>query len=283
MSFYIDRDKLSALLKDFYVLTGLRIAVFDDSFNELACYPNQHCRFCRTLRQSEQAREKCAVCDKEACLRCRKERKRITYRCHAGLIESVSPICHESTVIGYVMVGQTLPSEDKGRSWNEHAQYLEQFGLPMEELESAYMHVKVLSKETIEAATHIMEACSGFLYLSRMIVLRDDSIAGQLERFIVDNLDSDLSVDNLCHTFGISKTKLYEIAATSYGRGIAEHVRTLRLDKACILLSETDKRISRVATLCGFDDYNYFTKVFKLHYGLPPREFRKSKAKKNRE
>ena len=39
-----------------------------------------------------------------------------------------------------------------------------------------------------------------------------------------------------------------------------------RLQKAAQLLVNTENNIQEIATDCGFDDNNYFSKLFKRHY-----------------
>ncbi len=79
--------------------------------------------------------------------------------------------------------------------------------------------------------------------------------------------------------FSLSRTRLYELAASAYHCPIAEHIRTLRIEKARELLCDTDKKISDIAMLCGFSDYVYFTKLFKrLNGSMTPRAYRKAQA-----
>ena len=109
-----------------------------------------------------------------------------------------------------------------------------------------------------------------------MIVLSEDSLARRLDDYLQKNLSGDLGTESLCRALGIGKTRLYELSRRSYGRGIAEHVRALRIERARELLSGEKEKISEIAAQCGFSDYNYFTKVFKAHTGLTPRDYRKN-------
>ena len=58
---------------------------------------------------------------------------------------------------------------------------------------------------------------------------------------------------------------------------IKEFIQGLRLRKAAILLlNSEDKNISEIAYEVGFNDPNYFGKVFKTHYGMSPSEYIKN-------
>lgn len=82
---------------------------------------------------------------------------------------------------------------------------------------------------------------------------------------------------HIAKQFHIGKTKLYEIAKESYGMGIAEYIRKLRIEKAKLLLKEQpDLSLTEISAQCGFSDYNYFITVFKREVGVPPRSYGKN-------
>jgi two-component system response regulator YesN len=49
------------------------------------------------------------------------------------------------------------------------------------------------------------------------------------------------------------------------------------LQQAKILLKNSEKAISEIAEAVGFNDYNYFSRIFKKYYGISPRDYRKQK------
>ena len=48
---------------------------------------------------------------------------------------------------------------------------------------------------------------------------------------------------------------------------------TLRLDRAKVLLRESDMNVAEIANEVGYRDANYFSKVFRKHTGWSPTEF----------
>lgn len=54
-----------------------------------------------------------------------------------------------------------------------------------------------------------------------------------------------------------------------------EYLNLLRIDKGCCLLKETDLPISRIAELCGFNSFSYFSKKFKKTTGTTPAAYRR--------
>lgn len=58
-------------------------------------------------------------------------------------------------------------------------------------------------------------------------------------------------------------------------RPITQYLIEFRLEKAKeALASRADAKIAAVAEECGFNDYPYFSKVFKKHYGVSPLEYK---------
>ncbi|MDQ0455619.1 AraC family transcriptional regulator [Rhizobium paknamense] len=95
--------------------------------------------------------------------------------------------------------------------------------------------------------------------------------------YIEDNIDQRLSVSDLAKVAGLSRAHFSRIFAASEGLPPAEFVLQKRLRRAARLLTKNaDIPIKEVSALCGFDDPNYFSKVFRRLYGTNPSDFRTS-------
>ncbi len=282
MRFFIDKERLQKLLKDFYTITKIRIVVFDESFCEVASYPNHHSKYCELLRQDQEALKKCSLCDKEACEKSKRLKQTVIYQCYAGLTEAVTPIQQGDITVGYIMFGQLLRTDNKDRMWEKIYAMVSEFSVDQERLKYLFFSKDVITGEMISSVASIMQACAGYLYLSKVVSTQKDSVEARIDSYIRENISQALSVSKLCDVFGLTKTRLYEISEYSYGEGIAEHIRKLRVAKAKKLMEETEKKISEIAEECGIPDYNYFTKIFKrMNQGITPREYRKRLKMKN--
>jgi ligand-binding sensor domain-containing protein/signal transduction histidine kinase/AraC-like DNA-binding protein len=94
-----------------------------------------------------------------------------------------------------------------------------------------------------------------------------------------DMSDSDLNIDNLCQKMGMSRTKLYHKIKLSTGMPISDFIRTLRLKKAASLLLKDDVTIAEAMYQVGIHTHSYFTKAFKIEYGVTPSQFIKQNKK----
>lgn len=272
-----DLTKLNALLKDFYTLTHIRITVFDETFRELAAYPEQIAPFCRIIRTDSHAALNCKMCDRHACETAAGRRTAYTYRCHAGLTESIVPLYQSSLLIGYLFFGHVFPYETHEDGWESIEALCKPYHLDMDALKAACQELPLISKDFITSASHIMQAVASYLCLERMVILRQKDLPVQIDEYLSAHFTDEIDTSSLCEYFGIGKTTLYEISKQNYGVGIAEHIRFLRIEKAKTLLTEYPQmRISEIASACGFNDYNYFITVFKKLVGIPPKQYRKS-------
>lgn len=97
----------------------------------------------------------------------------------------------------------------------------------------------------------------------------------QVLSHIDSHLDKNLSVNELAAVAGLSRAHFSRIFAANEGVPPAEFVLQKRLRRAAKLLTTAaNMPIKEVSVLCGFEDPNYFSKVFRRLYGINPSEFR---------
>lgn len=87
------------------------------------------------------------------------------------------------------------------------------------------------------------------------------------------------TLEDLAQRAGLSRTALAERFRASLGDTPLNHLRTLRMQAAMRLLSETTRTLEQVAQAVGYQDAFSFSKVFKRTTGLTPRAFRQQDAR----
>ena len=132
-----DLEKLQELLKDFYMLTRIRIMVYNADFEELCSYPEQRAPICQMIRCNLQADEACMRCDKEACLIASQLNESYIYTCHAGLTEAISALRVNSVIVGYLSFGHLFPYDSYEEGWVQIWNQVAKYGLDKEKLEQA--------------------------------------------------------------------------------------------------------------------------------------------------
>lgn len=271
----INTEKLNELMADFYLLTNIRMAIFDGDFQEIACYPPELCDFCRIIKSNPAAKSQCNQSDRESCQICKSTRSIYTYQCHAGLLETVAPLKYDHSVIGYVMFGQILENKNDSVSSEQIRAKAEEYHINPEELLPAFQKLKHFSTTQIKAVSKILEACASYLWLEELISLDKNNLAIRIDQYITQNLSGNLAVEKMCEDLQISRSTLYQVFRQTYNIGIAEYVRNKRINLAKHLLKTTNYQISLISQLVGIPDYNHFTKIFKKQVSMTPRDYRK--------
>lgn len=87
--------------------------------------------------------------------------------------------------------------------------------------------------------------------------------------------DQTFGVVQLCRIAGMSNTQLNRKLKALIGSTPSRFIRQIRLRKAKELLENPDLNISEIAYQVGFNDPNYFTRLFSEEYGNPPSGTRK--------
>lgn len=111
----------------------------------------------------------------------------------------------------------------------------------------------------------------------------DEKFLTGLVKYIRQNISSpDLSVEALSREMEMSRVWLYRKILMLTGKSPVEFIRAIRLQKAVLLLGNSQMSIGRIASEVGFDNPHYFSRVFKKEYNILPSAYihfaRKTKA-----
>lgn len=271
----IDFEKLYELMQAFYSLTSIKIIIFDEEHRIVCSYPAEDCDFCKMMKHFPHTSQKCTDNDLKVFNECKKSGKLMLYNCHAGLVEGCAPLKQNDTVIGYIMFGQISDLPDRDALFQNIATVCCKNELKKKDFLKAAKSIKLKTYDNIMAATKIFEACISYIILNEMLMPEQDKMMIESEKYIENNLH-EVTVESLYRHLNVSRTALYDLFQKKTGQGVAAFIRTKQFEKAKQLLKESDIPIKDIASICGFYDYNYFSRVFKKRYGISPRTIRKS-------
>ncbi|MBO7150087.1 MAG: PocR ligand-binding domain-containing protein [Clostridia bacterium] len=266
-------EKLDELLLDFYRLTGLTISVWDNNMNQLSFQPKQMCKFCKKIKSNKRGKERCYISDKELFSKCAKTGKVETHRCHAGLIDTAIPIRFNDAVLGYLIFGQAVDGNETDIE-NKIKKLGLDLGMDHNELKDLYNELKPYDAQKIQSAGNILKTAARYLWLSDYIEIGYNTLASQIDDYIKSNLTEKLSLQKICTDLGLSKNKLYEISNKQFNMPIGSYISHLRVLEAKNLLTSTSLSVREISEQVGFDDYNYFIKLFKNNVGTTPLKYR---------
>ena len=96
-------------------------------------------------------------------------------------------------------------------------------------------------------------------------------------QYIETHLSQTISVDALCQLSGISRKHFVRLFSKDTGKTVKQYVAHSRCERAAELLKNSQLPVHEISTYVGYEDSNYFTKVFKSIMGVSPQEYRKAK------
>lgn len=86
--------------------------------------------------------------------------------------------------------------------------------------------------------------------------------------------DRDLSPAAVSEQLRVNPAYLSRLFKSQVDQNISDYISQKRLKRACALLDHSVYTVKEIAALCGYDNYNYFFRVFKKHVGITPKEYR---------
>lgn len=277
MNVLFDYDHLRRLLTNLYTLTGIYANILNLSGKDLQIKP-EHTPFCQLINSTPEGHARCEGCDAEAGKRCSESRKAHSYRCHAGLCETILPIYSgEKTIIAYILFGQLLMDDvPVQQQWEETVRTLDWYPGDLEELKRAFFQFRQHSAQEIRAYAELLEVMASYINLQGIIRTAEYSDLQKLETYLSQHYMEKLSLATISADLGIGRTKLCTLAKQLSGGNTLSHmIAQRRVDAAKLLLSHSSAPISAVAEAVGISDYNYFSKVFRSFTGMTPTAFRK--------
>lgn len=93
-------------------------------------------------------------------------------------------------------------------------------------------------------------------------------------QYIDSNLTNpQLSVEDLSRRMGMSRGSLYSKILEVTGETPVEFIRSIKLDRAAVLLEKSDMNVAQVSYSVGFSTPNYFSRAFRIRFNMLPSEY----------
>ena len=106
--------------------------------------------------------------------------------------------------------------------------------------------------------------------------LPDNHIVLQAIQYISAHYMENINLADIANEAYISRNYLCSIFKKEMGETLMEYLTKYRIDQAKYLISAKKYKIYEVAKMVGYQDYAYFTQIFKKHTGVKPSEYESS-------
>ena len=90
--------------------------------------------------------------------------------------------------------------------------------------------------------------------------------------------DTDFSVESFIRHMGMSRSRMHRKLKALTAQSTSEFIRTIRLKRAATLLEKSQLPVEEISYAVGFSSTAYFSKCFRIQFGVPPTEYARTHA-----
>ncbi len=101
-----------------------------------------------------------------------------------------------------------------------------------------------------------------------------DSLVDAAIHYMTENIERRLSLDSLAKYMGYSASHFSSVFRRATGESPLHYFNRLKMERACLLLSNTTMQINQICHKVGIDDCYYFSRLFSQTTGLSPKAYR---------
>jgi AraC-like DNA-binding protein/ligand-binding sensor protein len=243
--------------------------------------------YCMMIKSDKSLWDKCQGMKKPIAEKCRTQKRTFYGMCHAGVEEYILPIVCNDQVIGTLNAGVY---RSHGKAGQRLVKKIAQ-DFPLDEATLMEHYYSSLSENTPDmekinsllgiAAEYISKIYYDFslAYPELLNNIRfnssEDNILSHTLAYIKRNYKEQISVLEIADFCHCSVSYINHIFKKKMKVNINLYINRLRVEDAKAYLKGTDLPVKIISSNLGFNDSNYFSKVFSEIYGKSPIQYRK--------
>lgn len=131
--------------------------------------------------------------------------------------------------------------------------------------------------DTLTEKSALLEILRIFLdnvNLDKILPINKDHFMSKMDHYIKQHLHSEISLNELADLVHLHPNYFIKYFKKHFSVTPIEYVNAIRLQTATHLLrNQSDRSIQRIAHDVGFNDYRYFSRIFKKKYGVSPSQY----------
>ncbi|CAN7259685.1 helix-turn-helix domain-containing protein [Paenibacillus sp. LjRoot153] len=257
-------------------------------FMVLSPYHYHNNPFCNYVKKFEATFQACSRNKKVLCRMCTRSTTPLYGSCYMGIEELRFPIHWKGRLIAFLCVGQfssdfeaatkrlETQAAKYGLNANELKQRFHATTRPLDlNLGALHAHIGMLTQYLILLYENfLLNTHHGQSMDQRAEAHQQSFIVNRTLHYIKDNFTYPITLSALAGISFCSETYLSHLFKETIGSTITEYINQLRIQKSKSLLDITTYSITHIAHQCGFNDSNYFSRVFRQHTGMSPKQYR---------
>jgi AraC-type DNA-binding domain-containing proteins len=285
LNFIQDRYNIHICIKDFCGFIPINKEL-DGVMRPFLAHTNP---FCMYIKQDKDKYFDCLSMIRKMYNKCDRLKSNCFGMCHAGLGEYVVPISDGETLFGSINIGffpvgkerssyrikkvcqssEILDTDTALKLYNKHIRVptiSPDELLPMIEVVAEYLALTYANVQ----ATHSVSQIGKKHYNSS-----EDTVISHAIEYIRQNYNTKIGVSEIAEFCHCSESYISHIFKRRTGVNINTYINKTRVEFSKHYLITTNDSMSDISINIGFNDPNYFSRVFTELIGCPPSEFRR--------
>lgn len=266
---------ITKLLSSLSLLIKTNISIFDDDFvssdaRNLNVFP-----FCSLIKND--VRTKCASTDKSVIERMKKQDAGFFYYCHFGLVEMILKFNVDAKSSFYILIGPFRDIKKYQENIKHIEEYCDLFKKDKKIIIKKYKDIPRFTLDKYNAIVDMITIIANYAKTTKLISSKNNFLENELNAYIDEHLQDKIKVEDICKKFFLSSKQLERIVKLYATTTPKKYILKYKINKAYHDIKFSDDSFSNIAEKYGFDDYNYFVRIFKKYKGIVPSKLRKIK------
>lgn len=267
-----NRSIVNKMLSSFSNIIRTNICVYDDNF-EFQNIQNEYNKSC-CYYINPAIQPKCSHSDCSALKKANELNTPFHYSCHFGFTEIMIPYTLNSKEKIYVLIGPFRNKETDAEMMNRIKDYCSLLKIDSSEAINKYLETPYFSEQSYKSIVDMIDVVIDYSQKNKFISIKENFISDELDPYLEENISKNMLNSEIATHFYFTNKQLEYIVKKQTGMTPKKYILSYKMDVAKKMLVSTDKPLQAIAVCVGFDDYNYFIKVFKSFSQMTPSKYR---------
>lgn len=246
-----------------------------------------YCHFCNAAKTTSKGLSMCLNNKRKSIQKALYLKKQYSGTCYLGISEIVTPVFIDTTPVCIIYIGNMVIHGHQTTLKSQIQSQCTMTGVNPQLLQQQLPHLAHVSPKTFQdyhELANILESTIQ-LYLTQTVqqkapsLLSNDAdkthwIVNQTLDYIHQFYYSNLNLEDIAGLYFINPQYLSKLFTKQMGLSFTHYVNQVRIDHAKELLTLTQKSVTEIATLVGFNNITYFNRIFKKITNLTPTTYR---------
>ncbi|WP_055669084.1 response regulator transcription factor [Desnuesiella massiliensis] len=132
-----------------------------------------------------------------------------------------------------------------------------------------YNNIDFIKKRIMESIEALLLTINKFIFSSKK-----SPLIKEICNYIVCNIEKEINMSKISEALFLSKNYVGDIFRQETSITVGEYITMVKMERAKQLITEESLRSYEIAHRLGYNNVEYFGKLFKKHTGLSPIEFK---------